>query len=624
MSNELKKNSMPKSNKAKILAIVSLILVFVFMTLASCFNSSWGKVTIKDIYYPDANGLTMHGQLYIPDGVSAANPAPAILSTHGGSDYIQMVNNFALEMSRRGYVVLAVDQYGSGSTDYSSGNVAAGAGSGVSYQDGGVTLALENLLSYDFVDTDNIGLMGHSVGGTFIANAAIANADKIKAIFPYASGSFFDMMKDADPSMFTFNVGYTLGKYDEFLIFASGKEPVELFADEKLMEFFGTDQPIVAGKTYGSFADGTARVIYAPETTHTENLISRDAIGSVIAFFEQAIPSGTSLAAEDQVWPLKEVFSVLAIVSLLAFAIGIALVLLNTEIFKPLTETTDKPQPKPINKWHKIIGVLLAIAVPMLTYHKISLRLSSISPSNLFPMNWANYITWFSLVNAGILLVIFLVWFFVYGKKHVKGVEAYGLSVGNKETGGAWKKILRSLVFGIAVIFSVYFVVNLCFNIFKIDFRFWQFGIMPITLKRFSHILPYLLSFIVVFGVLNVIGYTLVGYSTENKGKWAVLGQYALNWLVGVGGFALLFAIYIIVLKVTNYPPFFYAYPPFVNGHPNSLVFSMKLITMVPSFTFASILNTAINRKTQNVYAGWFAAAIFIAMLVVTTNAFAF
>jgi len=42
------------------------------------------------------------------------------------------------------------------------------------------------------------------------------------------------------------------------------------------------------------------------------------------------------------------------------------------------------------------------------------------------------------------------------------------------------------------------------------------------------------------------------------------------------------------------------------------------------SFTFASILNTAINRKTQNIYAGFFTAALFIAMLVVTTNAFTF
>ena len=104
---------------------------------------------------------------------------------------------------------------------------------------------------------------------------------------------------------FLFNVGYTLGKYDEFLIFASGKEPSELFADEKLMAFFDTDQPIVAGRTYGSFADGTARVIYAPSTSHTENLVSREAIVSVVAFFEQAIPSGTNLPADNQVWPLK-------------------------------------------------------------------------------------------------------------------------------------------------------------------------------------------------------------------------------------------------------------------------------------------------------------------------------
>lgn len=623
MSNIIEKNSLSEKQKAKILAVVSLILIFVFMTLASNFNSSGGRVTIRDIYYPDANGYIMHGQIYIPDGVSAENPAPAILSTHGGSDYIQMVGNFAIELSRRGYVVLAVDAYGSGSTDYTTGNIATTAGSGVSYQDGGTTLALEQLLSYDFVDAENIGLTGHSQGGQYIANAALANADKVNAIFPYASGSFFDMMKATDPSEFKFNVGYTLGAYDEFLIFASGKNPVDLLGDEKLMQFFDTDQPIIAGQTYGSFANGTARVIYTPEISHTENLVSKYTIGAVVEFFEQAMPSGTDLKAEDQVWPLKELFSACAIIALLAFAISIAFVLLNCEIFKSLMQT-NKLTPKPINKWHKIIGIVLAIAVPMLTYHKIGLPLATKSASKVFPMGWANNITWFSLVNAGILLVIFLIWFFVYGKKHRKGVEDYGLSVDSQKPRQAWYQILSAFGLAIAVIFCVYFVINLCYDIYKIDFRFWMFGIMPITLNRFSYIWAYLLSFIVIFGILNVIGYSLIGYSTENKGKLAVFTQYALNWLIGVGGFTLLLVIYFIVLKITHYPPFFFAYPPFANGHPNALVYSMKLITMVPTFTFASILNTAINRKTQNIYAGWFAAATFIAMLVVTTNAFTY
>ncbi|MCB2210005.1 alpha/beta hydrolase [bacterium] len=623
MSTNVESKSMSGKRKASTLAIVSLILVFVFMTIASSYNNSGGKVTIRDIHYPDRNGNLMHGQIYIPDGASAENPAPAILSTHGGSDYIQMVGNFALELSRRGYVVLAVDHYGSGSTDYATGNVAAGAGTGESYQDGGVTLGLEHLLSYDFVDKDNVGLTGHSVGGTFIAKAALANADKVKAIFPYASGSFFDMMKGTDPSLFTFNVGYTIGTYDEFLIFASGKKPVELFADDMVMEFFNTDQPIVPGQVYGSFADGTARVIYNPQTSHTENLTSKTTIGAVVEFFEEAMPSGTSLTAENQVWPLKELFSLLAIIALLTFAIGLASVLLKTEVFKPLTQTT-KPQLTPINKWFVVVGVVISIVLPMLTYHKLGLRLTTLPSTQLFPMLWANYITWLSLINVAVLLVVFLVWYFVYGKNHRKGLEAYGLSVGGEKSESVLGQIVRALFLAIAVIFSVYFVVNFCYNIFKIDFRIGQFGIMPITLKRFGYIWPYMVSFIAVFGVINVLGYTLIGYSTEKKGKLGIFWQYALNWLIGVGGFALLLIIYLVILKITNYPPFFLPYPPFVNGHPNALVLSMKLVTMVPAFTFASILNTAINRKTKTIYAGWFTAAMFIAMLVVTTNAFTF
>ena len=620
---ERNKSTLSSKHTAKVLAFVSLVLVFVFMGLASYFNSAGGKVTIRDIYYPDADGNIMHGQLYVPKGVSSANPAPAILSTHGGSDYIQMVSNFALELSRRGYVVLAVDAYGSGSTDYATGNVATSAGSGESYQDGGTTLALNHLLNYDFVDSDNIGLMGHSMGGTYIANAALANADKVKAIFPYTSGSFFDMMKSTDSSRFTFNVGYTLGKYDEFLIFASGRNPVELLGDEMLMEFFKTDQPIVPGKTYGSFEDATARVIYAPDISHTENTISKNMMASVLAFFEQAMPSGTKIPADQQVWPLKELFSVCAIVALLSFAIGIAFVLLNSEVFKPLVQS-EKVQISPLNKWHRTIGILLAIVIPMLTYHRVGLRLATVPASRFFPMSWANNFAWLSLINSAILLGVFLIWFFAYGRKHRKGAQAYGLAIGSQKTGCSCRQIANAFLYAVAVVFCVYFVVNLCYSMFKIDFRFWQFGIMPITLKRFSYIWAYLLSFIAVFGVLNVIGYTLVGYSTDSNGKYAALKQYALNWLVGVGGFAILLVAYFTILKITHYPPFFIGYPPFLNGHPNALVYSMKLITMVPSFTFASILNTAINRKTQNIYAGFFTAALFIAMLVVTTNAFTF
>jgi len=50
----------------------------------------------------------------------------------------------------------------------------------------------------------------------------------------------------------------------------------------------------------------------------------------------------------------------------------------------------------------------------------------------------------------------------------------------------------------------------------------------------------------------------------------------------------------------------------------------MKLITVVPQFTFVSILNTAFYRKTKNIYVGSFVAALLLAMIAVTGNAFTY
>lgn len=77
-------------------ALISLVLVFVFMALASGFNSAWGSVSIKDLYYPNANGTRIHAQLFVPSNVDADHPGPAILNMHGGSDYLQTVSNYSI------------------------------------------------------------------------------------------------------------------------------------------------------------------------------------------------------------------------------------------------------------------------------------------------------------------------------------------------------------------------------------------------------------------------------------------------------------------------------------------------------------------------------------------------
>lgn len=614
---------MKKSRKNSLIAIVLVILVFVFMSIAAGFNSDWGKVEITDIYYPNSEGTMIHAQLFVPDGVSSSNPAPAILNMHGGSDYLQMVGNYSIELARRGYVVLSVDAYGSGSSDYVSGVASNAGGSGgentALKMDGGVSTGIEQLLIYDFVDHDNIGMIGHSMGGTYVANAALEYAEHIKAIMPWGSGSFVDMMKASDPADFTFNVGYINAKCDEMVYFATGAPSSALLGDDLLKNFFGTTETIEAGKVYGSFEEGTARVIYTPNTTHVGNIINRTSIGSMLAFFEQAIPTGSTLSSSDHVWMLKEAFCILGIVALVAFAIFTGFALLEKPVFSLACTNADRPAIS-TGKGLKVVGIVLCIVVPILTLHQAGLRLAGISPNSLFPMNWANSLAGLAVVNAVILLVVFLLWHFLYAKKQGAGLAAYGFTDTDGKLNG--RMILWSAVLAITLVVAVYAVVNLCYGIFKIDFRFWQFGIMPITLDRAKHLLGYLLCYLFAFGVMNTISVVFADIGAKG-GKGTAVKQYVLGWLIGAGGYLIVLVIYYVGLKTTQAPPFFFGYPPFANGHPNSLVFSMKTLCLVPTFTVLSVINTALYRKSKNIYVGWFVAALMAALIVITTNAFA-
>ena len=59
-----------------------------------------------------------HGTLswlpYMPKGAGADDPRPVIITTHGYLNTKEMQDAPAIEMSRRGYIVLALDMYDHG------------------------------------------------------------------------------------------------------------------------------------------------------------------------------------------------------------------------------------------------------------------------------------------------------------------------------------------------------------------------------------------------------------------------------------------------------------------------------------------------------------------------------
>ncbi len=142
-----------KPNRAKMLLWIALVLILLGGLLANMVQTSWGKVDVRDIRFVGTNGVVMSALLYVPDGVTNKNPAPGVLCVHGYFNSREQQGSFAIELSRRGYVVLAIDETGHGYSDPAVGTNAFGGPDSLAY-----------LRSLDIVDKDNIGMEGHSIG----------------------------------------------------------------------------------------------------------------------------------------------------------------------------------------------------------------------------------------------------------------------------------------------------------------------------------------------------------------------------------------------------------------------------------------------------------------------------
>ena len=64
-------------------------------------------------------GKVVSGILFVPNNASAENPLPAVVLTHGYLNNREMQLQNAIELARRGFIVLTVDREGHGNYDNS-------------------------------------------------------------------------------------------------------------------------------------------------------------------------------------------------------------------------------------------------------------------------------------------------------------------------------------------------------------------------------------------------------------------------------------------------------------------------------------------------------------------------
>ena len=171
-----------------VVLIVALLAMILSSAVGGSIATSGGAVRTEEITFTTDVGATSHAKLYIPETATADSPAPAVILCHGYTASLDAMEPNAIELSRRGYVVMALDLYGHGDTNLPpDGYSQAEMGGILDYApDLGSYSALQELANYDFVDLTKVGMLGHSMGTAAIQEGAYLAYAKWQAAYTAA------------------------------------------------------------------------------------------------------------------------------------------------------------------------------------------------------------------------------------------------------------------------------------------------------------------------------------------------------------------------------------------------------------------------------------------------------
>ena len=112
------------AKKALIVLGCLLVTTFTCVGIAHGVEKDWGNVKVESGQIQantelDGSGTeySMGYKMYIPKGVDNEHQAPAVLCLHGYQNDHETSAAYALEFARHGYVALAIDEFGHGSTN---------------------------------------------------------------------------------------------------------------------------------------------------------------------------------------------------------------------------------------------------------------------------------------------------------------------------------------------------------------------------------------------------------------------------------------------------------------------------------------------------------------------------
>ena len=661
--------------KWAVLLAALLISAFVALTLANGIQTDHGNIVVTEGVidaYRGENGAEHLGRmtykLYTPKTATAENKAPGVLLLHGYQNDRETNAAYAIELARRGVVVLSLDEYGHGFSEpglrergyvnhtvkvnYGEDSVELGtykkAGGTVRYrllmnfsnlsffndhyskdEDGnaiwdsscGGAAAYAVLATMENVDSTRLGISGHSMGtwaGWSVAAAFSGTEYEPQATVLQCGELFRDSVYDTSKIHFN-NVLLLQAKWDEFSYFRDYKRVVddELLKSDLRCEFLGATADQAAwDTTFGSFEDGTARRMELLYTNHRLTTHNTHGLAVALDWFRDAFgaESMNDLASTDQIAMGKEWLVLLAMLATLLAVVPLAELLLTIPFFWAIVQPLPpKANIKPRGKWWK--GAIITMLIAGLTYPFMTQLGHALLPlpEGIFRMTVGNgFIGWYSLLIIVMLVTSWTGWRKAKKSDTFEGFYGMGLGTEAAPKKIGWKLLGRSALLVLCLLGMVYAVVALAGALYLLDLRFiWPF-FKTFTWARLGQFCVYLPLFALFFLLNNSkIMASMRTEATYAPGAKGFLGSWWRNALMMVGG--------VLLIVLIEYIPFFLGIGPGADvlfGSTFGGPFMSLLILFVPQVLVFSLFCTYLYRRTGSVYLGALLVASLAAWIV--------
>ena len=627
------------------LLCLGLGIVLFASIFANVANTSLYSVSVTEVTFEtEREGGELTGLLYRPKSCTKDNPCATIVTTHGFLNTKEMQDAPAVELSKRGYVVLALDQYDHGDSIWSEENGTFNFWVYSQYDAAKYMYDQEYVLKAED-GTGMIAVSGHSMGGFGSRMAAFLDSkdggnQMISAVL--AVGADFswtdkyagyamvgyapaDMIGATNNNIIALDaassrtMGTIAGQYDEFFFLdpVCGNDGSCAYPSKTVVEkdwtkttigaqfyyaedYTGENEEFTSGQWNKDSYNGGGSVIYVPNEIHPWNHFSTESTAYMIEFYTRAFKTqiemhkiGENQGAvaynenKGQTWWLKEGFECIALAGIFISIIAAISLLAKVPFFSKVTTKEEEINEvaKPVGARSNLMKAFLVVTcfTTAYLYPMIQLNKTAVFTKALEALMWASAIV---LLAAGIANFVI---------KAIKGEDENASKVlGNVAMGGI--AVFASSFFAYWALTNTFFADGTYYNEdYTSKIAYWAFASATLTLVGLA-IAHYLSN--------KKDGYTCANYGL--KANWKQILMALLIAVLVVGGvYALTFTIE--VLLRVDFRVWTYAIKPFAGRH---FIAFLKYLPAFFIFYLVNGISTIANTGNDKTWKGTLKAVL--------------